>query len=1859
MYKKILFLALFPFLLSGFVQPLFAQENVVFGPALYERSTGKPITEKIAFTSPTSGADFMMKIHNGDDQGNHRVSSGAVTLNGIQIAGSSDFNQSVEWIERTVSINTTNEISVNLASPPGSFITITIVGAGSGPSVSISASSETIQTGESSTLSWSSSNAETATIDQGIGDIPVNGSITVSPSQTTTYTITATGPGGTATDSVTVTVIYPAPTVSISASPDTIQPGGSTTLSWTSSNADSAEINNGIGSVPVNGSLTVSPAETTTYTITVTGPGGTATASVTVTVTYPAPSVSISAAPDTIQSGGSATLSWTSSNADSATIDNGIGSVPVDGSITVSPAETTTYTITVNGPGGTATAGVTVTTVIHLPLTVNISANPETIQIGESAVLTWSSTNANSCVIEPNIGNVGINGSITVSPTETTTYTITATGPEGTATASAGVNVNHPPIAKPQSITTGEGTPVSITLTATDVDEDTLTYRIVNSPDHGSLTGTPPDLTYTPSNDYYGSDLFTFKANDGTADSNIATISLTINPVDGVVMDTDYGFSPDNQQGGSGVVGESICILNGNSVESRLDLQFSSPNRLGLSFQAAYNSQSDTSGSSGFGWTHTYSVVLNPAYEMSGQTYLKITDETGRAAYFTEASPGIYQGEFNERSRVEIVAGEYVWYRPGGSRYGFSATGRLLWIDDETGNRLALEYDASDQLETVTDTASGRVLTFDYSVDGLLVSVSGPATDAVPDGVWVVYGYDADQNLVSVTYPDGSGFDYIYADPDDVHNLTEKRDKSGHLLNTWAYGAQDKATGNFSMQGKGVSIRYVGETQVEVTDAYGTVRTYTIGEINGRKRVTAMQGIAGAPYSENNTVRWEYDGQMNLIEVETAGGTIHQYRNYDVRGNPGTIILASGASEERVITYTYHPDMDTLLTWTESSVLGGGNKETVWDYDDDYDAAANENPTGLLSRVVEKGLTRDISGAVVPYAYVTTFTYNSKGQVLSIDGPLPGNGDTTSFTYDQATGDLLSITRPLVGSGSLSNYDAAGQTGLATDVNNRSEHFTYDERGRVTAVSHQADASTAGVTYNIAGLLDSRTDEDGVAVSFEYDVNYGRLSRRIDYENNYISYGYDAQGNVIEKGYYDASGTRTNRKRYLYQDPAHDMPGKLYREINPDATFTQYGYDSEANIASMIDPKGRTIYYDYDLLNRPITVTQPGSAVTSYGYDIHGNLDSVTDAESRTTAYEYDDMGRVVSAASPDTGAVLYAYDETGNLISKTDAKGITTGYAYDLLNRLTHVGFPDPAQDITYAYDQGLNGNGRFTGMIDQSGSTTFSYDDRGRLTEKTATVYGFAYPLVRSFTPGSRLSSVTLPTGRAVNYERSACACKIDTVSTTLNGSTATLLSNLSYRPFGIAKGMDAGSGGMVENVFDESGRMTVANPGAPREQTYTYDANSSITSIHATNQPWLNQDFGYDDLNRLSTATGPYGSISYNYDKTGNRTLRQINVLPQQFDYTPGTSKIYVMVDTAYHYYTYDANGNTTGMGNKTLVYNQNNRMIRVDEGGVTVGQYAYNGLGQRVTKETGGETTVFHYDFDGHLIGESLSTGIFTAEYLYKGDNLLAKVDSVNNNLYYYQNNYLGTPQMLVDSTNTIVWEATYLPFGQAYVNPGSSVVNNVRFPGQYYDEETGLHYNYHRYYDPSTGRYLTPDPIGLLGGLNLYPYAHNDPINSIDPEGLLKFNAEYRSGLAGYLNFRFGVFKGKVNINAGTQHYPISGPNYVSEGVVVKVESQKYGLGIGAVRKAPGEAHGLMYDRYGRPIPGSGNSVHDILGNTPWKRVGPVINSPWGDFEWAKFKLGFQVLIGAEIEIDFSEEAKFWWELFSGKESDCE
>jgi RHS repeat-associated protein len=269
----------------------------------------------------------------------------------------------------------------------------------------------------------------------------------------------------------------------------------------------------------------------------------------------------------------------------------------------------------------------------------------------------------------------------------------------------------------------------------------------------------------------------------------------------------------------------------------------------------------------------------------------------------------------------------------------------------------------------------------------------------------------------------------------------------------------------------------------------------------------------------------------------------------------------------------------------------------------------------------------------------------------------------------------------------------------------------------------------------------------------------------------------------------------------------------------------------------------------------------------------------------------------------------------------------------------------------------------------------------------------------------------------------------------------------------------------------------------------------------------------------------ANGPYGTISYTYDNVGNRLARTIDAEIESYSYVPGTNKLNEITGLNAKIFSYDLNGNTTTIGDMTLVYDQNNRLIRAEQNGTILGEYIYNGLGQRVKKVVDGVTTIFFYDFNGNIIAEGLSDGTITAEYLYSGSNRLAKVDVSTGDIYNYLNNYLGTPQLLTDENGVMAWKAKYMPFGEVRLHSLTSQENNFRFPGQYYDQETGLHYNYHRYYDPETGRYLTPDSSLQLypaGGdvqyavpflletpqeLHEYVYVQNNPIINYDRYGL--------------------------------------------------------------------------------------------------------------------------------------------------------
>jgi RHS repeat-associated protein len=841
-------------------------------------------------------------------------------------------------------------------------------------------------------------------------------------------------------------------------------------------------------------------------------------------------------------------------------------------------------------------------------------------------------------------------------------------------------------------------------------------------------------------------------------------------------------------------------------------------------------------------------------------------------------------------------------------------------------------------------------------------------------------------------------------------------------------------------------------------------RTLVFETLKGRRMLKEAQGVSGCPSCGQEVVSKSYTLDSRLEEIEYANGRVDRFENLDSRGNAQTLIEAWGDPEQRTIERSYHPFLNTPLSETTVSVLGAGYKVALWDFDHDGNSLPNENPGSLPGRRIEQGFTKDMEGNLVFYEHITSYTYNEKGQIASIDGPRPGDEDKITFTY-YSNGDLQAITQPLVGKTVFSQYDSAGRVGRIQDPNGRFTTLAYDARGRIRSCSTETSSGPVAYfyLYNRAGDLRRVVNPEGMITNMAYEGVYGRLVSITDPMAQGMRFHYDGEGNRDEVKLLEPSTqTPTFWMRYDFQHP--DLPGKLWRAVNPDGSFTEYDYEEGGQVSSIKDANGRKTFYGYDVLNRLSTVTQSGNMLTAYDYDCQGNLVRVTDPKSQTTQYTYDDLGRILAVHSPDAGTTTYAYDQAGNLTSRRDAKGVRTVYEYDALNRLTAVHYPRPSQDLLLTYDQGVNGKGRLTSVQDSSGLTTYQYDEVGRLILETRTMGAISFSTSYTHDLNGDTRSITYPSGLKVEYERNA-AGRI--VASKANG--APLTGAATYSPFGPLRSLTYGQSALpLGRTYDQRYLLSEMSVAEVLTSRYGRYPNGEVKRIQGLREPVV-------------------GSASSRYGYLGNRLV--------------------VIAGSQQAAYTYDRNGNVVSNATLSFDYDEENRIIRVYKDGAVIARYAYDGQGRRVKKVVGNKSLYYHYDLYGNLIEESGPGGAALRDYIYQeGERIAMQSYDSNPGTYFFLNDHLGAPRKLIDPSGLTVWEGAYLPFGEVQI-PIRKIGNPFRFPGQYFDAETGLHYNYHRYYDPKTGRYLTPDPIGLWGGVNLFAYTINNPVNLIDPLGL--------------------------------------------------------------------------------------------------------------------------------------------------------
>ncbi len=314
--------------------------------------------------------------------------------------------------------------------------------------------------------------------------------------------------------------------------------------------------------------------------------------------------------------------------------------------------------------------------------------------------------------------------------------------------------------------------------------------------------------------------------------------------------------------------------------------------------------------------------------------------------------------------------------------------------------------------------------------------------------------------------------------------------------------------------------------------------------------------------------------------------------------------------------------------------------------------------------------------------------------------------------------------------------------------------------------------------------------------------------------------------------------------------------------------------------------------------------------------------------------------------------------------------------------------------------------------------------------------------------------------------------------------------------------------GNGLTETRSYDQDYRLTSLTVPNTLSWTLGYNADDDITGLTDNLVGSNSQTLGYDNLNRLDTGGGAYGSLSYGYDANGNRNTETLNGTNTTFTIASSSNQLVSLSGGININYSYDADGNLIGDGTHTYTYDNTNRLASVVTSSGT-DTYQYNALGQRVEKTVGSTTTVYVYDEAGHLLGEYSPSGTLIAEHIWLNNRPIGVITPTG--LYYVHTDQLNTPRYITNSSKQLVWEWQSDPFGTSAPNQNPSglgtFVYNFRFPGQYYDAETGKNYNYFWDYDPTVGRYIESDPIGLGGGINTYAYAFNQPTNWIDLLGL--------------------------------------------------------------------------------------------------------------------------------------------------------
>ncbi|MFJ4802222.1 DUF6531 domain-containing protein [Streptomyces murinus] len=867
------------------------------------------------------------------------------------------------------------------------------------------------------------------------------------------------------------------------------------------------------------------------------------------------------------------------------------------------------------------------------------------------------------------------------------------------------------------------------------------------------------------------------------------------------------------------------------------------------------------------------------------------------------------------------------------------------------------------------------------------------------------------------------------------------------------------------------------------------------------ERVTALHLAGGAPDGTDQELkRYGYSPEGHLTEVVNSSGLPLRF-GYDERAR----VVSWTDTNDRSYTYEYD-DQDRCIAESGSH----GHMALRLSYDDTDPATGHRVTTTVTGEGHTRRYVIDANSQAVteidPLGAATHFTRDRYNRLLSHTDPL---GHTTTFRYDDS-GNLASVIRP-DGREARAEYNALGLPVKVTGTDGNIQRRTYDERGNRTSVTEPA-AQTTRFTYTEAGQLTSVTDPlgnttrvicdraglpieitdplgaitrctrdafgrptavtdpTGATTHLEWTVE-GHLARRTAADGTTEAWTYDGEGNCtshtdalggvtrFEYTHFDLLSARTGPDGVRYEF-AHDAELRLTKVTNPQGLTWEYAYDPAGRLLSENDFDDRTLTYEHDVAGRLVSRRNALGEETSFERDTLGRI-TKKNAAGRATTYAYDFTDRLAQATGPDDTALTLLRDRYGRLLSET-VNGRTLTYTYDSLGRRTGRTTPTGAVSI-WSYDAA----GNRTQLTTNGRTIDFAYDAAGReLTRHVAETVTVSH----TFDPLGRLATQSV------------------------TGTGGRLLQSRAY-------------------TYRADGNVLGIEDHLSGTRRFDLDANGRVTAVHAVN--WTER-YAYDEAGNQTEAawptthpgaeaTGPRtytgtrilraGDVRYQHDALGRVTFRQKTRLSRKPD--------------TWHY-EWDAEDRLTS--------------VVTPDG--THWRYTYDPLGRRTAKlrlAEDGETVVERVDFtwDGTTLCEqtTVSSSLpnpVTLTWDHQGLRPLTQTEriaptdapqgEIDSRFFAIVTDLVGTPNELIDERGETAWRTRSTLWGTTAWAANSTTYTPLRFPGQYYDPETGLHYNYFRVYDPETAHYLTSDPLGLAPAPNPTAYVHN-PLTWCDPLGL--------------------------------------------------------------------------------------------------------------------------------------------------------